>query len=806
MQRYISRLLCRDPTARPSDAVLARIEAKSTSDLQRFQRRGWLSPGRNIRLSDTKQPSAAPLPEPLRELFRNARTPVPGSPGDTAPFDADAWWSAVSATAHEHEPRFTPFGSVMPTSRLCSLLLDAPETVDFPPVHLEHPVTEDILPGAHTTVVPTPKGWRFTAGQLRRAEPLWKSVEDKHGPVRPSRVITEGWEPDWTGDIAPTYFLPIAQDTQSDAWEREVRTLHAMQAISPYTRARLAAEGPPRVINPTFLTKDDRPIDDMRFPNLAMEPPYFRPDSIKALIAMLSPGVKVFTQDIKAGWMHVPYTAFAGSVTAFVHDGVIWSFRTLAFGDASAPYVFTRLTGPLRRYLSSHGVSFWLYIDDSASPAICFKKPDASPEDVCLFVREAFAKFDWVLGAPKCHAPATLFLSVGYSFDTARGTMAVSPARLSKMHRFADAMADWVTATDIARAMGYIASTTAVGLAPMYWAGHYMPKIAGVPSWTSPVWWSKDDGAWFREWLRQLASRPKPMFSTPSPDYTLVSDASEYGSGAVLWKGVPPWWNPRASGTVIREFQRNWAPVELDLIVEYETETWAWAFDLAKEELQPGSSILGLLDSQPALGAIRKGYSPIPTLNKSTRAIWDQFYQVGYSALHFDWVPTLQNEHADRLSRMPVDRTGSWMLRKAYFDRILEWARDSHLPTPSVDCFATAPDALLPVYMSRFRDSRASRGNFFGTPLRSEEVHWCNPPFRRLLETLCRLAQQCVRAYVLVPHKPQSDWWSWKSRVVARTTVDPIPGVDMFEPWYRTDGYQSQPAWAVHVWYFDFRQ
>ena len=302
-----------------------------------------------------EQAELAPPPA-LLALGADASTPV--RHGGTAPFDTRAWWTAVCRTHHPAEPRFTPFGSLMSADELAQLILSAPATVEWPVVTLDHQPSQDILIGSGKPI-PTPKGWRFPAGALKDAISLWRSVEGDLVP-KPSDILQAGWTGQWVTEVAPAYFRPIAGPATGPEWDAEVSTLARMGAIKPYTLDRLRSEGPPVVVNPTFLTEDNRPIDDMRYPNLGLEPPYFRPDSLSALLGALSPSCVVSMQDIKAGWMHIPYGQWHARHTAFVHKGVIWSFETLAFGDASAPWVFVHLTRVLKRYLVSRGIWFWI--------------------------------------------------------------------------------------------------------------------------------------------------------------------------------------------------------------------------------------------------------------------------------------------------------------------------------------------------------------------------------------------------------------------------------------------------------------
>ena len=259
--------------------------------------------------------------------------------------------------------------------------------------------------------------------------------------------------------------------------------------------------------------------------------------------------------------------------------------------------MFVHLTKVLKRYLRDKGVWFWIYIDDSATLGVCATKPDAGPAEVTSFVRSAFAKFGFTLGTPKCIGPTTSFVAIGYAIDTAAGTLAVSEKRLAKMHHFIASLSGHTTvpATEVARAMGFMVSVAPVGRAPMYWAARFLPNALNAASWSDMVPWSADDTAWFHAWLQSL--QPEAIFDKWTPDFTLVTDASEVGSGAVLWRGTPPWWDPEGKGVVVERLQRNWFPESLSAMVHFELETWTWAHDICSALFTPKAKILGLVDN-----------------------------------------------------------------------------------------------------------------------------------------------------------------------------------------------------------------
>jgi len=238
-----------------------------------------------------------------------------------------------------------------------------PQLLEF---WVSHPIKNDILIQDESLARSTGSGWRFAAGKvLSGGLSFWQATS---ASKRAIDIITTGWRPNMSKELSPVWFNSNTMSTEEDkAWTDEVYALWAMGAISPVTEEWVTKWGFPQVVVPIFVVFEGtkwRPITDARFPNLGWTPPWFHLGGIQAFCALVTKGAYLFKADMKSGWQHVPIHPVHASLMAFQWKEHLFVFNVLAFGDSTAPEVFTYLTVPMRRVLSSHGIRSDMYIDD----------------------------------------------------------------------------------------------------------------------------------------------------------------------------------------------------------------------------------------------------------------------------------------------------------------------------------------------------------------------------------------------------------------------------------------------------------
>ena len=96
-----------------------------------------------------------------------------------------------------------------------------------------------------------------------------------------------------------------------------------------------------------------------------------------------------------------------------------------------------------------------------------------------------------------------------------------------------------------------------------------------------------------------------------------------------------------------------------------------------------------------------------------------------------------------------------------------------------VDRFATANNALVPRFNSRYDDPQTEAVDAFAQDW-SEDINWINPPWGCLPQVVAKLEQTPgVRATVVAPCWPGAPWFKPLTRLSRRIDVLP-PSQDMF--------------------------
>ena len=125
----------------------------------------------------------------------------------------------------------------------------------------------------------------------------------------------------------------------------------------------------------------------------------------------------------------------------------------------------------------------------------------------------------------------------------------------------------------------------------------------------------------------------------------------------------------------------------------------------------------------------------------------------------------------------------------------------------TIDRFATANNAQLPRYNSKYRDPHSENVDSLSLPDGQwlSERNWCNPPWELLPELVTKLRISGAPAHVVAPEKPGA-WW-YRELVALSTELRVIaPQVSTFYP--ASQGSRAPigaPSWNVTVFRIEGR-
>ncbi|GJP73639.1 hypothetical protein CLOP_g4334 [Closterium sp. NIES-67] len=107
-----------------------------------------------------------------------------------------------------------------------------------------------------------------------------------------------------------------------------------------------------------------RMILDLRKVNDAIIVPKFKYEGLNRVADLARQGDWMFSIDLKSGYHHVDIHPSCWTFLGFEFDGRTYAFRSLPFGLATAPFVFTQLIKQLARRWREQGVRVIPYVDD----------------------------------------------------------------------------------------------------------------------------------------------------------------------------------------------------------------------------------------------------------------------------------------------------------------------------------------------------------------------------------------------------------------------------------------------------------
>ncbi|XP_046365623.2 uncharacterized protein LOC124141636 [Haliotis rufescens] len=161
-------------------------------------------------------------------------------------------------------------------------------------------------------------------------------------------------------------------------------------------------------------------------------PPHFRMTSIALLRTIIHPGDFMISLDIQDAYLHVPILPEHRHFLRFEFLGQHYQWRVLPFGISSAPWLFTRFTKPIVKFLHTRGIVFETYIDF----CIQANKDSNTLLHHLNFSQRLLHQLGLIISPKKSETIPTQRLQfIGALFDTSLGKMFVPQDRWEKIQR-----------------------------------------------------------------------------------------------------------------------------------------------------------------------------------------------------------------------------------------------------------------------------------------------------------------------------------------------------------------------------------
>ena len=492
-----------------------------------------------------------------------------------------------------------------------------------------------------------------------------------------------------------------------------------------------------------------RPIINLRPLNRFIRPKKFRMETIKSVIQSLSLPAWASSIDLKDAYLHVPIHPRDFEYLRFFYNGRLFEFTALPFGLSTSPRVFTRIAKTVAAFLRRNGVQIYQYLDDWLIVGGSHREALSATRQTCQLA----SRLGFIINREKSNlSPSQLPTYLGAVLDLRRGIVSPTPLRIDNLIECTALLAAAKEAPAHAwlRLLGLMASM--VDLVPfcrlqmrplqLLLLSFFRPKSDSLDL-SVPVtdvvrpcldWWL------YRPNLEQGLP-----FQLPRPEVTITTDASRLGWGA----SMPP---HHASGVWDLHFQGCHINV-LELQAVFNALCHFRPFVSGKHVLvrSDNSTVVAYINHQ---GGTR---SPRLCLLTRDLYLWAWDHHVSLQAIH---IPGVDNSIADALSRGKI-RPTEWSLHRGVAEHLF-----AEIEKPNIDLFASAENAQLPVFCTRFHDPRAWASDALQISWEGMSAY-AFPPISLVSRVLCKLEREPCRLLLIAPFWPRQHWFPRLIRLLA---------------------------------------
>ena len=561
-----------------------------------------------------------------------------------------------------------------------------------------------------------------------------------------------------------------------------------------------------------------RVVLDLRHLNQFCQAYGMRMETLRRLQRTMKGGEWMASFDLADGFYAVGIAPEHRKFFTFCVNGELLQYAALPMGWNGSPYVFTKFTQVLTRFLRSPrlapqrrlhsgetrsftkvveaagdraheewGVQILHYLDDYLLVA-------ATREQLLVqmdFVQRAVERLGLTINFPKSvWQPTQEIKHLGLGIDSRRNVFYVTPDRVAKLRAAARqllcagaAQQRWVTARQVAGFTGLAQSVYLAVPPARFHLRELHDCLSTKRSWSARVKLSHGAIQDLNWWVR-LPSKWNGRRIWRSPTTAVLhTDASPQGWGGVLNCTTPAHGFWRAA-------QRRLHITHLELkAVRYTVECFL-------KELR-GHETLLWCDNQAVVHILTNVTSRSPELMAELRRLW-LLLDCNDIKLRARYIRSAANVWADSLSRRW--NRDDWMLNPTYFD-VLEQRFGPH----TVERFATANNT----HLARFNSEYASPGSeAVNAMVRSwlGENNYVNPPWHLLDQVAQKLRAEGAAATVVAPYWVEETWFHELQQLSNEMLLWPAAS-DLFLPgWRGSSEVVGPPSWSVVIFRVPGRQ
>ena len=558
------------------------------------------------------------------------------------------------------------------------------------------------------------------------------------------RVISEGYRLEFTTPPPRQEGVRVTP-TPSDPAQRRILEAEILGLLQKGAVVKVDGSEGPLFRSTFFLVPKKggtwRPILNLRPLNVSIRPRHFRMESLAVILPTLRCGMWATSIDLKDAYLQVPIFPGHQRFLAFQYQELTYKFTSLPFGLSTAPRVFSRVAGAVVAELRRRGIVLFAYLDDWLILADSRDQSQARTREVLEFLQS----IGWVVNDDKSLlTPVQSLIYLGAQIDFTRGLVFPSKERILALVNETSVLLSTSQSTALAwlRALGMMASL--VELVPLCRL-RMRPLQMHLLGWFRPA--SRDLSCLIPltdavrphlQWWRTSANLSEGVaFGRYRPPISVTTDASLSGWGGFCQDRI-------LSGVWSSEEAHQHINV-LELIAVLRSVRLLT--DLAR-----GKVLTVFSDNTTAVAYInRQGGTHSPNLCLVAWDLWMLCYRndIHLRASH---IAGKKNILADALSRGRVSQ-GEWELAPRWTTWLFK-----NVHRPLVDLFATAGNAKLPTFCSRFFHPRAWETDALSLSWDGLDAY-AFPPFSLIHRILLKVRTSRVSILLIVPLWSRQPWF-----------------------------------------------
>lgn len=525
---------------------------------------------------------------------------------------------------------------------------------------------------------------------------------------------------------------------QTETLSKEVLALVEKKAVYPISTST-------GFFSPIFVVpkKDGgwRPVVNLKGLNNFLRIDHFKMESIASLRDVVQREDYMGRLDLKDAYLSVPISKKCWGYLRFRWGGQNYEFRTLPFGVASAPRVFTKLLRPVAAMMRRRGVRMIIYLDDIL---ILSQKETSLRKDVGL-VAQTLTQLGFTINTKKSvFEPSQVLDFLGFTVDTRTMVLQLLEEKVQKTTKACRHMLNqsWTSPRKLAHLIGLLTSVQpAVLHAPLHYRALQRSRNRALRNnldYDRPCQLLPQSRQDLQCWIHSLYRSNGRKILVPNHQLMVTSDASLKGWGATC-RGT-------STGGMSSREERQ---LHINLLELKAAFLGLQVFAAQRNSIH----ILLRIDNTTAIAYLNKrGGTHSQQLSDLAIQVleWCISRNITLRAEH---IPGRENEEADKESRRGADPS-DWMIQPAIFQEInMRWG------PLDVDLFAARHNAQLHRFFSYRLDPMAEAVDALNQRW-TRMTPYAFPPFILMGRVLRKIQTDRVRyAVVIAPVWPNQHWY-----------------------------------------------